>query len=363
VIRIHAVGMASCLGPSIPACAALRASLFRPSASPDVEFAAPGEEEPGPITICALPVATFGFSGVGRLVALACELLKDVWGQVDLEALGPETGFFLGLTEPWEREWEVGEPDATEARRLEALGARVLEQSFQNLGLTWKGPRRFFGGGHVAFAQALSAAQGELRRRTLKACIVAGLDCLVEEKMLRALEEERRLKTPDNPVGVIPGEAGGALLLSLEPPRKGPEVVLHAVRMGREPNPRGSDRPADGRALARCVLEALDEAGARRERPLLVSDHNGEVARARELGMLLVHLKGQGPELDDLATWFPAVGFGEVGAAAGAVGACVAVRALQRGYAPSRKCLVLSCSDGAERAAVLLGLGGTGRSG
>ena len=139
--------------------------------------------------------------------------------------------------------------------------------------------------------------------------------------------------------------------------------MLHSVRLGREPNPRGSDRPADGRVLARCALETLDEAGARKERPVLVSDHNGEEARARELGMVLLHLRGQGPELDELTTWFPAVGFGDVGAAAGAVGACVAVRALQRGYAPSRRCLVLSCSDGEERAAVLLGLGGTGRAG
>ncbi|HSP79208.1 MAG TPA: hypothetical protein VLQ93_11805, partial [Myxococcaceae bacterium] len=127
-----------------------------------MDFAAPGEEEARPLTIHALPVATFGFSGVGRLVALACEVLKDLWGQVDLEALGPETGLFLGLADPWAREWEVGAPGATEAQRLEALGARVVEQSLQNLGLSWKGPRRFFGGGHAAFAQALGAARMEL---------------------------------------------------------------------------------------------------------------------------------------------------------------------------------------------------------
>lgn len=117
----------------------------------------------------------------------------------------------------------------------------------------------------------------------------------------------------------------------------------------------GRTRPSEGRALARCALEVLEAAGARGERPLLLSDHNGEEFRAWEWGMLLLHLRAQAPEWEGLRTWLPATGLGDTGAASGAVATCVATRALQRGYAPSRLALVLSAADGPERAALLVG--------
>ena len=55
-----------------------------------------------------------------------------------------------------------------------------------------------------------------------------------------------------------------------------------------------------------------------------------------------------------LSVWLPATGFGNTGAASGAVGLCVAVRGLQRNYAPAPVVAVLSASDGAERAALIL---------
>jgi len=358
-VFVEALGMASCLGPVIPACAAFRANLLRPSPSPDVDVARPGDEAPRPVTICALPVATFGFSGVGRLVALACEVLKDVGARVDLRTLGPESGVYLALPDPRERGLDLGEPDATEVLRVEALGRRVLEASLRSMGLEWSGPRRFFGGGHVAFAKALHAAQVALRNGGLRSCLVMGVDCLVEEPTLHALADGRRLKTPEHPVGLTPGEAGAALLLTTEGPaqssRDEPQVVLHAVRLGEEPHPRGSDRPSDGRALAACAEAVLAAAGALRARPLLVSDHNGEEAKAREWGMVLLHLRGLDASLGGLQAWYPSIGFGDVGAAMGAVSACVAVRGLQRGYAPSSVSLVFASADDSGRGAVLIG--------
>lgn len=351
--------MASCLGPAVPACAAFRANLLRPSSALETELALPGDEVPRPLTVCALQVATFGFTGVGRFVALACEVLKDLGSRVDLDTLGPETGLYLALPDPWERGLDLGEPDDTAARRIEVLGTRVLDTSLRNLGLGWKGPRRFFGGGNVAFAQALHAAHAELLRRGLRSCVVMGLDCLVEEPTLQVLADEARLKTPDHPVGLTPGEAGAALFVTLdgpEPsPRSAPRVVLHGVRLGHEPHPRGSNRPSDARALAECAREALMAAGTVRAPPLLVSDHNGEEARAREWGMVLLRLRELDPALAGLPAWYPAIGFGDVGAATGGVAACVAVRGLQRGYAPSSTSLILSSADDAGRAAILLG--------
>lgn len=356
MVVIKAFGMASSLGPAVPACAAFRAGLSRPSPAPDFDLAILGDEGPRSATIFSLPVATFGFSGVGRLVALTCEVLKDLWSRADLTALAQEAGFFFALPDPRARGLEPAGADATDAQQLEALGARVLAQSFQNLGLGWKGPLRFFGGGHVAFTHAMHAAQAQLSRRAIKSCVVAAVDSLVEEGTLQALEEELRLKTAENPVGIIPGEAGAAFLLSTtsaRPPQE-PDIQFRAVCLGREPNPRGSDKPADGRALARCILDTLS-AGGDHQQPLLISDHNGEQHRAMEWGLVQMHLRSQIPTWEDLKAWYPAVGFGDVGCASSAVGLCLAIRSLQRRYAPEAACLILSSSDEGARAAMLIG--------
>jgi 3-oxoacyl-[acyl-carrier-protein] synthase I len=124
---------------------------------------------------------------------------------------------------------------------------------------------------------------------------VAALDSLVVEPTLRSLGVQGRLKTCDNPVALMPGEAGAALLISREPeshPAVAP-VWRHAVALGQEPYPRGTDRPAEGHALARCALEVQEAAAARGERPLLLGDHNGEELRGWEWGMLLLHLRSQ----------------------------------------------------------------------
>ncbi|RJS18325.1 hypothetical protein DRW03_24630 [Corallococcus sp. H22C18031201] len=357
-VRVHAVGMASCLGAATPACAAFRANLFQPSQSPDAEVAEPGDETPQAVTVCSAPVSTFGFSGVGRLVALTCEALKDLWSRVDLATLASNTGFFFALPDPRERGLELGDLDESLQDRLDELGTRILKQSLRNLGLTWKGPLRFFGGGHIAFAQALHAAQAELMRRSMKSCVVMGLDCLVEEGTLQSLASEERLKSPARPTGLVPGEAGAALLLTTEPSsnesRSKPTVELRAIRTGSEPFPRGADKPSDGRALAECARTALAADGPLQGTPLLVSDHNGEEWRAREWGMALIQLRTLGLTFEAPPTWYPAIGFGEVGAASGAVGACLAIRGLERGYAPATSCLVMSCADDAGRAAFLL---------
>ncbi|RKH16345.1 hypothetical protein D7X74_15720 [Corallococcus sp. CA047B] len=356
-VFVSGLGMASCLGPAVPACAAFRANLQRPSPALETDLSLPGDEFPQPITVRTLPGATFGFTGVGRLVALACEVLKDLWTRSDLEAFGAETGFYLALPDPLERGMDLGGPDDTLDQRIDSLGTRVLKASLRNLGLGWKGPRRFFGGGHVAFAQALHEAHAQLQHAGLRSCVVMGLDCLVEESTLEALMEDHRLKTLDQPVGLTPGEAGAALLLSRNEtaPSPGvPNVLLRAVRLGREPHPRGSDRPSDGRALAGCARDALATVEQTLSPPLLVSDHNGEEARAREWGMVLLHLRAQDAMESSPRAWFPSLGFGDVGAASGAVAVCVATRGLQRRYAPSSTCLILSTADDAGRAAMLL---------
>ncbi|WNG62467.1 hypothetical protein F0U59_04945 [Archangium gephyra] len=351
------MGMSSSLGPVVTAAAAFRAGIVRPRASVDVATFAPGDREPQPVTIYELPGATLGFSGVGRLVAIAMEALEDLATHVPLRTLGQEAGIFLAVPD-FSNGMEPQEAAAAAGR----LGRQVMGRALDGLGLSWPEDRwRFFTGGSAGFALALEAARREMERGALDSCIVGGLDSLVDPEHLRYLLSARRLKTADNPVGLLPGEAGALLVLrSRRSARKSeviPAIEFTAVHIAHEPNSPGSGRRPDGRVLSSCVQAVLGASSAEDSKVLLVSDLNGEERRAWEWGNALVRLKASGALHGEEPVWIPATGFGDVGAAGGAVGACLAARAFQRGYAPARRSVVVSQSDSGERAAFVLVVG------
>ncbi|HYO71665.1 MAG TPA: hypothetical protein VEU33_36860 [Archangium sp.] len=320
----------------------------------DVATFAPGDREPQPVTVYELPGATLGFSGVGRLVAIAMDALEDLATYVPLRTLGQEAGVFLAVPD-----FSAGMEPQEVSAAAGWLGRQVLGRALDGLGLSWPEDRwRFFTGGSAGFALALEAACREMERGALETCIVGGLDSLVDPEHLRYLLGERRLKTADNPVGLLPGEAGALMVLKSR--RSGresevtPAIEFAAVHVAHEPNSVGTGRQPDGRVLSSCVQAVLGVPSSEDREVLLVSDLNGEERRAWEWGNALVRLKASGALHGEEPVWVPATGFGDVGAAGGAVGACLAVRAFQRGYAPARRSIVVSQSDSGERAAFAL---------
>ncbi|WP_224363406.1 hypothetical protein [Hyalangium versicolor] len=359
---VKTIGLASSLGPLIPACAAFRAGVARPSEAPDAETFFPGDEEPGTVSIHALPAATFGFSGVGRLIALFTEALADLATREDLGALDAQAGLYVALPDPQERGFTTGkEPDdedpETPEERVAALGARVVEGAFSASGQPWRGtPARLFHGGNAAFAQALAAAGEDLEHRRVTAALVCAVDSLASPETLNFLRDEGLLKTEDHPTGLIPGEAAVALLLSpASASRKAEQstpVFLRSVALDADPHPLGAERPTDAQPLADCVISALGPLAPQAHPPLLVSDHDGQHWRGHEWGMLQVQLHSREQRLAESSAWMPAQSFGHTGVASGGLGAAVALRAFHRGYAPAPSIIVLSSSDTGERAAI-----------
>ncbi len=348
--------MSSCLGPYLTACAAFRAGISRVRTSREFRYFPEGDNAPVPLQTCAIPVTTFGFSSAGRLVAILCETLSDLGSRLGLEELGPDTAFFLVLPDPLERAFPMRtELEEDPIRRMEVLGSYVLKQTFENLGMMWRGGSgRFFIGGHDAFARALQAAQVLLSSRRAGSCIVAAIDSLLSAPTLGRLVMERRVKTDDNPVGFIPGEVGVAMLLrpagGVRQERATSPVLIHGVHVLAVQE---AEKSAD-RALVSCIEQVLPRGEPTFVEPLLVSDHNGEQRRAMEWGSLQVQLRAAHPEWRLERAWFPAIGFGETGAASAGVGVCVAARGLERGYAQAQAALVLTTGEEGARAAILL---------
>jgi 3-oxoacyl-[acyl-carrier-protein] synthase-1 len=362
--QVKAMGLASTLGPLVPAVAAFRAGVARPSPAPDFENFTKGEDEAATVAIHALPAATFGFFGVGRLIALLAEALADLASREDLEALEPETGLYVALPDPVERGFTTGkdtsheDPEELEAR-LEALGQRVVRGAFDALRLRWRGAQaRFFGGGNAAFTLALSAVQEDLRNRRVRAALVCAVDSLASSVTLDLLGELGTLKLQETPTGLIPGEAAVALLLTPaargQGAEKEPPVFLRALSSGQDPHTPEQTTPSDARALATCLLAALGPLPPGAKLPVLITDHDGQYHRAYEWGMLQLQLTTSDKRLGACPAWMPAQSFGHTGVASGALGTAIAFRALQRGHAPSPSLLVLSSSDSGERAAILV---------
>jgi 3-oxoacyl-[acyl-carrier-protein] synthase-1 len=356
--RITALGMSSPLGGAVQGVAAFRAGISRVAASRELVCGARGDSDPQPLPVLEASGVSFGLRGVGRLVALLCDALQDLAPAADLPGLAAELPVFLAVPDPMARGIPVEEALWRDAPgRASALGERVLEQAFENLGLRrGRQPWRFFGGGHAAFSSAVAAAHQGLRQRDFSACLVAAVDSLVIPEVLEAMLGEGWLKTPDNPVGFIPGEAAVAAWLTVSGSGEAPEplALLRGVTLGHEPRGEGSDSPPVGHVLTQCLLTALKDSAVPTERLVLVSDHDGREGRAMELGGLRTLLRGQGVGDGGLGVWLPATGFGNTGAASGAVGLCVAVRSLQRGHAPAPVAAILSASDGPERAALIV---------
>lgn len=370
---ISAVGMCSSLGPDVvSSCAAARAGITR--AREQVHFEVLDQEAGDTVPLAAHSVAAAeGFVGLGRLIRLGVAGLRDLQSQVELDpALLDESAFVVNLATGFYEEMAdaaqkredgstvypprpvaLNGPELRERHSyyLDELVPALLAQS----GLRALQPRaQVVVGDQAGWASALTWAMQLLASGAIRRCIVGGIDSLVDPGVLASLLDTRLLKTPENPVGLMPGEAAAFLLLeradAVSSRAARPLATIHLpVFVEGEPHELSED-PVTGERLAAAIRAVVDPTPSRCPH-LVVCDCYGTYRNATEWGSALARLPR---ELTDAPQWFPAAMFGTTGAAAGAVAACVAIRAFERGYAPGSDVLTWLASGRGERAAVRL---------
>ncbi|MFP2925210.1 hypothetical protein ACLESO_08330 [Pyxidicoccus sp. 3LG] len=356
-LAVTGLGMVSSLGWDVASsCAAIRAGVTRPQPQPDVYVT--DQDLLAPVPVMGHPVSglTDGFGPLGRWLQLARACVEDL---VATAGLPPPSD-----THFWARTGLVCVlPHLDEARYLEVrdfgpnrMTASWLERLVRSLGLAsrpaWV---QFVHAGHAGTACALQLGQQWLAARHVERVLVLAVDSYLDETSLEWLLSHRRLKAPDRPVGLMPGEAGACLLvepLSSARQRGAPALAaVGAVATGREAGGFMTGQPQLGEALARVVAEALPD-----PRPWvseggdLICDLNGEQWRALAWGYAQVRLRERLGERARLL--LPCVSLGDVGAASGAVGVCVAARAFARRYATGDQALVLSSAEHGEVGAI-----------
>ncbi|WP_395838623.1 hypothetical protein [Cystobacter fuscus] len=371
-IAITGLGMVSSLGHGvIPSCAAARAGILRATRLPGVQVY--DGDSLSPALLIGHPVrGAEGFEGVGKRAVLASEALRDLLSQDGSGAPdGATMGLLLNLGDNYfieallDRHEKVvirnGSPfDESQAEyeeKRQRLKENLLPRINELAGTSFH-PRfqRIYFEGHAGFVQAVADAIELLRTRMLPACIVGAVDSYLEPSLLQALLSLGVLKTPEIPVGFMPGEGAAFVRLERfeEAQRRGAPIaaVIESPNVSSEELHRFSPEPPLGIALAdvlsRTLRGAAVEAG---EIGWMLGSLNGDEWRAREWGMARVRTRGLSGEIN---LWNPAQSFGELGAATAAFATCAATRAFQRGYARGKRILVWVSSEKGTKGALLV---------
>lgn len=357
-IVVTGAGMATSLGSLVMGCAAARAGIVR-AVPVDLVVGSRDSELPQQVTGHACPPVE-GFEGLGRLLHLASLALEDLL--LHTNSLGSRQSrlpLLVALPPLEERpglqqqlHWE------DESRELSRSFIDGLHRLSSSSGIAWD--IRVSQRGHAGFLGLLNDAMEMLRAGQAEACVVGGVDSYLDVGTQEWLYATGRLKHPNQPVGLMPGEgaafvrvervqsanrAGHVILASVGP------VVVHTETYRLD-----DERPGlHGRALVEAIREVLQR-NEQRERDVrvMIHDLNGQERRAREWGTALIQLLSDFRSLGELERWLPAVSFGDTGCAAGAIAACMAIRAFARGYSRGNEILLCNASEQGERGAAIL---------
>ena len=372
-IVVTGAGMVSSLGLDISnSCAAARSGIVRVQPLDSFPLLSTDDFDPVPLSVHQVPYVTEGFEGPMRLIQLLQNALKDLIHQTPGRTFRPESiGFYLSLPDNMRiyKNLDLIEDDG-DRKELEQTAAKseiqpwlhdsvcaILHQVVSLAG--WNGRatlRSFTASGHTGVIEAISAATLDLHEERIQYAIIGAVDSLLEEPTLTWIDYRGGLKGPGMAFGIQPGEAAACFVL--EPAFQSLPVLatLYGVINSSEPEAFSSGKHPSGQGLTEVIFPLMKAAGIGQDgQPWFISDQNGENCRAMEWGMAVTRLRSQFPAIEEGIVWYPAASFGETGAASCALSLCLAINAFTRNYAIAEKVIILSSSDGPERAGLLLG--------
>lgn len=208
--------------------------------------------------------------------------------------------------------------------------------------------------GHAGVFRGVELAAAEIGAGQLDACVICGVDSLLNGADIARLESSDRLRGDGNTEGTIPGEGAAAILLAPAGRVSRPIASLSGVGLAAEADTVLGPRYSQGRGLVAALAAAVDCAGVQESIVgFRVSDMNGERYRAWE--SLFVETRFYRTWRPRLPLWYLANSVGDVGAATGALALVLAAMGISKQYAPARWAMCECSSDEGLRAACLVG--------
>ena len=299
-----------------------------------------------PMRAAIAPWIDIGLSGADRLEALLFPALDQA-----LEPLASHQGaplnMAIALGLPSAR---PGLPEDIQRQMLGRINKRYARQ-FSSAAS--------FAAGHAAGLIATQAAFTKLMQGTFDACVVAGVDSYIGPLTLEWLEANEQLHsagTLKNPWGVIPGEAGAALLLMRESVAQaaGLEALADVLGTGTSTEPKRikTETVCIGEGLTQAFRAALATLPVGAKFTDIYCDMNSEPYRADEFGFTALRAGAAFESVSDFET--PADCWGDVGATSGPLGECLAICSAIKRYSRGSIALIFASSDAGQRAATVL---------
>ncbi len=237
--------------------------------------------------------------------------------------------------------------------RLDGLGTPLFYQASELLGVRFHERSEVIPQGHVGGAVALYRASRMINEEGFSYVIVAGVDSYLVAGTLSAYDERERLLTSENSDGFIPGEAGGALLVSS--PSGGNELICQGMGFAVEEASIDSEEPLRADGLTEAISTALGAAELTMgDMDYQIADISGEQYQFKEASLALSRLLRERKEEFDL--WHPADCIGEAGAAMLPCMFGVTMYAKRKGYASGSRLLAHLGNDDGRRAVVVISI-------
>jgi 3-oxoacyl-[acyl-carrier-protein] synthase I len=331
-LDIVSTGMVTAVGLDAPsACAAMRARL---DGFQETRFLGPG----GDWLVGAPVPLPRNWIGEKRLAHMAAAAIVEAFEPVP-DARG-RTALILCLAE----EDRPG--------RLAPDHSRLLTRIAEIAEIESPHRSRVVAHGRPSGHVAVDRARRMLATGEAPYVMIAGVDSYLTTLTIAHYLAGRRLLTPDNPNGFIPGEAAAAILCA--PPGRGPLRLL-GLGLAREPayiyNP--ADLPLRGDGMTSAYRTALDEAGIEMNRVgYRISDLIGEQYWFKQTALASLRLVRGRHEFQDL--WSPAESLGNVGAVSLPLMVAWTLTAAVKGYAAGDPVFIETSSDSGACAAALL---------
>ncbi|MHC6225673.1 beta-ketoacyl synthase N-terminal-like domain-containing protein [Pseudomonas sp. X10] len=334
---ITKVGMTCPVGLCAPsACAAKRAGL---SALQELPFFDNASE---PIIGAAVPTIDLAIPAPLRLTGLMIHALAELMH--DAEKLDwKEVPFLLCLAEPERPGVDIKE-----------LARTIINEASSRLGIHFHPTHsRIIPAGHVAGMHALHEARRLIWEEHVPACLVGGVDSLLNALTLQWLDSQRRLKTTTSHDGLFPGEGAAAVLVRAKR-QHDTCLEISGLGFGQEDAPLLSCKPLRAGGLTTAVRTALAESKLGfHEIDLRLSDVTGEQYGFKEIPLMEARLL-RTVRKEDQPLWHWAEAIGDTGAIAGIAQLILADQAFRKGYAPGSTAICLTSALGGARAVAVV---------
>jgi 3-oxoacyl-[acyl-carrier-protein] synthase-1 len=235
--------------------------------------------------------------------------------------------------------------------------AGFLPALTRQMGVTFHAASRVVDGGAAANVGLIERASEILEAQGARQVLLGGVDSFLNDGDLARLRDAKRLAGGENAQGLVPGEAAAFARITLAPEAAGAVVpAIRGLGVAQEADSVLSDRTSQGRGLLAALRAATASPGpGEPDISFVVSNSNGE--RFSGLEQLIARARFYQTRRELLATCYPAMTVGDVGAASGALALLVAADSIARDYAPGPVAMCEVASEaGARAAAAVFGM-------